>query len=115
MVLRTARIAIACTLGLSGCLTVAPPGFVRSGQRAFYRGWCDVNTLNAPALYFERVKEFPYPEERVQAYPRVHAQAPGPRLALEGPFHMIAPAGAVPPPGPPAGDAGEPLLRLFGQ
>ncbi|HUG90991.1 MAG TPA: hypothetical protein VML55_09170 [Planctomycetaceae bacterium] len=106
MGLRTAPIAIVGTLALGGCLTVAPPGFVRSGQHAFYRGWFDVNTLDAPAVYFERVEELPYPDERVRSYPRAHCRTPGPRLAREAHQHVIAWPGALHPLGSP--DGGEP-------
>ena len=67
---------------LSGCLTVGPAGFVRQGEHACYRAWCDVNTLNAPALYFETARRLPYAEERVQCYPPIDRRMPGPRLLL---------------------------------
>jgi hypothetical protein len=109
IVTRVARFSIVGTLALTGCLTVAPPGFVRTGEHAFYRGWFDVNTLDAPALYFERVEHLPYCDERVKTYPRMDRRAPGPRLALEThqqgvlvPFRAESGSPAADAPAPPA-------------
>jgi hypothetical protein len=86
-----ARVAGLGGLLLSGCLTVGPAGFVRQGEHACYRAWCDVNTLNAPALYFETARRIPYAEERVQCYPPIDRRMPGPRLLLA--THQSVPVG----------------------
>jgi hypothetical protein len=79
---RVAWIAAAGAVALSGCLTVAPAGFVRLGENGCYRAWCDCNTLNAPAMYFEKARRIPYAEERVRCYPPIDRRMPGPRLLL---------------------------------
>jgi hypothetical protein len=116
---RSAGLSIAGTLALAGCLTVAPPGFVRTGEHGFYRGWFDVNTLDAPAVCFECIEHLPYCAERVQVYPRMDHRAPGPPLALETHqrgellpvrVELAAPPATSPPPTAPAPITSEPEL-----
>jgi hypothetical protein len=96
---RMARIAaMGGMLVLAGCLTVGPPGFVRTGEHSCYRGWFDVNTLAAPAVYFECARRVPYAEERVTCYPRIDRRMPGPRLLLPSHQPLVEPAALLTPP-----------------
>jgi hypothetical protein len=124
MVSRVVQMAIVGSVTLAGCLTVAPPGFLRNGRHTLYRGWIDVNTLGAPAAFFEEVEHLPYSAERVSSYRWMYNRGPGPGLPsgahrdTRG-FVPIPRPGAVPPAPPvtdfprlvaPEWDVGEPVL-----
>ena len=77
--MRFPRFAIALAGAVSvtaGCVSFAPPGFIRNGRHATYRGWVDVNTLGQPAAFLEERDRLPPSEERVRHYRWMYGEGP---------------------------------------
>lgn len=79
------RIPLGPALGvaLALCAVTAPAGCVYQGRLSIRRLWADVNTLNEPALYYEKIDRFPEHAARVDHYRWMYNKGPNPRVPYQ--------------------------------
>ena len=71
-------------------LSFGSVGCVYQGRLSIRRVWADFNTLNEPALFYEKIDHFPYHAAEVDHFRWMYNQGPNPRV----PYHLI-PEGAL--------------------
>ena len=84
--MRWMSIQILLILSLSMCMV----GCVYQGRLSIRRIWADFNTLNEPALFYEKIDHFPYHAAKVDHFRWMYNQGPNPRV----PYQVI-PAGTL--------------------
>jgi hypothetical protein len=71
-------------------LSLGSVGCVYQGRLSIRRVWADLNTLNEPALFYERIDHFPYRAAEVDHFRWMYNTGPNPRV----PYQVI-PEGAL--------------------
>ena len=71
-------------------LSIGSVGCVYQGRLSIRRVWADFNTLNEPALFYEKIDHFPYHAAKVDHFRWMYNQGPNPRV----PYQVI-PEGAL--------------------
>ena len=71
-------------------LSIHSLGCVYQGRLSIRRVWADFNTLNEPALFYEKIDHFPYRAAKVDHFRWMYNKGPNPRV----PYQVI-PEGAL--------------------
>jgi hypothetical protein len=77
--MRCVSVQILLILSLSMCLV----GCVYQGRLSIRRVWADLNTLNEPALFYEKIDHFPSHASEVDHFRWMYNKGPNPRVSYQ--------------------------------